>query len=316
MIDYRSIEGALRGGGLLPDTITAGKLMRCKVDGDRGGKKSGAYRLFDDERPTCWWQNFKTGETGVWMAASDRPMTDMERNRQRQRIEQAKKERQQEQAEQWGRNHGKITAMWNAAQPLTEASAAGVYLDRRGLVVPNTEALRFVPRLDYWHDGELIGRYPVMLAAVTDPAGDLVALHRTFITSEGDKAPVPTVKKLTHTAGLMAGASIKIGAPVPRPDGGLGLGVAEGIETAIAAAMLGGVPVWPCVSAHGLAAFVLPASVRNLYVFADNDENNTGQDAAARLADRAVRSGVVARVLIPEAAGDWNDELQARRAAA
>ena len=94
------------------------------------------------------------------------------------------------------------------------------------------------------------------------------------------------------------------------------MGVAEGIETAIAAAMLGGVPVWPCVSAHGLAAFVLPASVRNLYVFADHDENNTGQDAAARLADRAVRSGVVARVLIPKAAGDWNDELQARRAAA
>lgn len=316
MIDYRSIEGALRGGGLLPDTITAGKLMRCKVDGDRGGKKSGAFRLFDDGVPTCVWWNWKTGDSGVWVSASDKPMTQTDRLLQRQRIEQARREREKAQAEQWERNHADLMRRWDEAQPLTESCSAGLYLQRRGLLVPNTEALRFVPALDYWHDGAKVGRFPAMLAAVTSPEGGLVAIHRTYLTDNGHKASVPTVKKLTHTAGPLAGASIKIGEPVPRPDGGLGLGVAEGIETAIAAAMLGGVPVWPCVSAHGLAAFVLPGGLSSLYVFGDHDENGTGQKAAGQLADKAAQRGAVARVLIPPAVGDWNDELQARRAAA
>lgn len=315
MIDFRSIEGALRGGGLIPGDIEAGRLIRCKVEGDRGGKKSGAYRLFDDGVPACVWWNWKTGDSGVWVSASDRPSTPAERLLQRQRIEQARREREAAQAQQWERNYADLLKQWGDAQPVTESSPASVYLHRRGLKVPHTEALRFAPALPYWHDGAMLGRFPALLAAVTSPAGELVALHRTYLTADGCKAEVPTVKKLTHTAGPMAGASIKIGEPVPRPGAGLGLGVAEGIETAIAAALLGGVTVWPCVSAHGLERFVLPAGLRNLYVFADNDENGTGQKAAANLADRAARAGVVARVLIPPVVGDWNDELQARRVA-
>lgn len=315
MIDFRSIEGALRGGGLIPGDIEAGRLIRCKVEGDRGGKKSGAYRLFDDGVPACVWWNWKTGGSGVWVSASNRHSTPAESLSQRQRIEQARREREEAQAQQWERNHADLMKQWDTAQALTEASPAGVYLHRRGLELPTTDALRFAPALPYWHDGAMLGRFPAMLAAVTSPAGELVALHRTYLTADGCKAEVPAVKKLTQTAGPMAGASIKIGEPMPRPGSGLGLGVAEGIETAIAAALLGGVPVWPCVSAYGLERFVLPAGLRNLYVFADNDENGTGQKAAANLADRAARTGVAARVLIPPAVGDWNDELQARRAA-
>ena len=314
MIDYQSVRAALMAGGLTPGDIEAGRLIRCKVDGDRGGTKSGAYRLFDDDLPACPWWNWKAGTSGVWVSL-DRPLTDAERNRQRQRIEQARRERQAEQAARWADNRARLGRLWEGAQAVTPSSAAGLYLDNRGLDIPVTDALRCLPRLDYWHDGVMIGSYPAMLGAVTSPDGDLVAIHRTYLTDDGHKAPVPAVKKLSATAGPLAGASIKIGAPAPRPDGLLGLGVAEGIETAIAACILSGVPVWPCVSAHGLESFNPPPGVQSLYVMGDRDESGVGQKAAAVLAGRAAAAGLVARVLLPDAVGDWADELVSRRAA-
>lgn len=314
MMDYTKLDAALRAGGLIPGDIEAGRLVRCKVDGDRGGKKSGAYRLFDDDLPTCLWWHWKAGTSGVWVS-QDRPLTDAERNRQRQRIEQAQRQRHAEQSARWADNRVKLARLWGNAQTVTPSSAAGLYLVNRGLDIPVTDALRFHPRLDYWHDGVMIGSYPAMLGAVTSPDGDLVAIHRTYLTDDGHKAPVPAVKKLSATAGPLVGASIKIGTPAPRPDGLLGLGVAEGIETAIAACILSGVPVWPCVSAHGLESFNPPPGVRSLYVFGDRDESGVGQKAAAALAGRAAAAGLVARVLLPDAVGDWADELAAWRAA-
>jgi len=312
--DLHLLESALRAGGLIPDTITAGSLQRCKAEGDKGTKRSGAYRLFDDEIPTCIWWNWKTSGMGVWVS-NERPLSDVDRNRHRQLIEQAKRERREAQLAEWVHNRQYLNRLWNSAKPLTASCPAGVYLERRGLVVPNTDALRFMPKLDYWHGAMLIDRFPAMLAAVTDSEGALVNVHRTYLTDDGHKANVPTVKKLCKSAGPMAGASIKIGQPMARPDGRLGLGVAEGIETAIAATLLGGVSVWPCVSAHGLASFEPPPGVHHLYVFADNDESQTGQKAAADLGNRAARMGLTARILTPDTVGDWNDELIARRAA-
>lgn len=315
MIDYQSLQSALATGGLYPRDIVAGSLQRCPVDGDRGGKKSGAYRLFDDDLPMALWWNWKTSAMGIWVS-DQRPQTAADRVRQRQVIEQAKRERHEAQLEQWAANTEYLARMWGRTEPLTPSCAAGIYLQRRGLDVPNTDALRFSPAMDYWEDTGKTGTYPAMLAAVTDSSGRLVAIHRTYLTADGNKAPVPTVKKLTRTAGTLTGASIKIGAPVPRPDGRLGLGVAEGIETAIAAYILGGVPTWPCVSAHGLESFESPPDVHYLYVFGDHDESGVGQKAANSLGKQVARTGLVARILIPESPGDWNDELIARRAAA
>lgn len=308
---------ALAAAGLLVDSIEPGRLMRCRVEGDRRGQTSGAYRLFTDGRPAAPWWNWKAGTSGVWVADGP-PLSEAERHQQRQRMAQAQRERQQQQAEQWAQNLPGLIRQWNSAQPLTEHCPAGVYLARRGLPVPVGDALplRYAPQLDYWDGPERMGSFPAMLAAVTSPAGALVALHRTYLTKDGHKAPVPTAKKLTRTAGPMAGASIKLHPPLLR-DGALVLGLAEGIETAIAASVLAGIPVWPCVSAGGLEQFEPPAGVQRLYVFADNDASGTGQRAAERLAQRAARMGLVARTLTPLSPGtDWADELIARRAAA
>jgi phage/plasmid primase-like uncharacterized protein len=50
------------------------------------------------------------------------------------------------------------------------------------------------------------------------------------------------------------------------------LGLAEGIETALAAMQLTGVPCWACLGSKRLARVAIPDCVLELHIFADNDE--------------------------------------------
>jgi putative DNA primase/helicase len=90
------------------------------------------------------------------------------------------------------------------------------------------------------------------------------------------------------------------------------LGVAEGIETAIATTKLFGVPTWATISAGMLETFEPPARVTELVVFGDNDGNHVGQRAAHALAARLAGRGLRVEVRIPDRVGtDWNDVLLA-----
>jgi len=90
------------------------------------------------------------------------------------------------------------------------------------------------------------------------------------------------------------------------------LGVAEGIETALAAAQLFGIPTWSALDAGGVERFEPPAEVERLIVFGDNDVNGAGQRAAYALAAR-LSGRLKIEVKIPEKPGtDWNDVLLGR----
>jgi hypothetical protein len=162
-----------------------------------------------------------------------------------------------------------------------------------------------------YYDGDVErGRFPVMLGAVTDKDGKLLALHRTFITDDGYKAPVENPKKLTSTSGTIAGASIKLRLP-EIIEGKLTLGVAEGIETALACWRGFQVPTWSCVSANGIKTFIWPPNLERLVIFADHDLSGVGQAAANALAARAGAAGLEVRILVPTTAGaDWLDVYQ------
>ncbi|CAM5793165.1 Zinc-binding protein OS=Rhizobacter sp. OX=1736433 GN=ASC87_00525 PE=4 SV=1 [Rhizobacter fulvus] len=161
--------------------------------------------------------------------------------------------------------------------------------------------------LPYFADGKEVARYAAMVGAVTDPAGKLVALHRTYVSADGTKAPVGQPKKLSRTSGLIGGASIKLFAPT-LIDGTSVLGVAEGIETALACYLGSGIPTWSCMNAGGVRSFEWPASLQSLVVFSDNDAKGVGQAAAHDLAGRAAAAGLEVRVLIPDEVGtDWLD---------
>lgn len=58
---------ALQNQGFIIDTpIMNGKIQRCKVEGDRGNEKSGAYLGHLDEYPAGFIQNHKTGFKMNW----------------------------------------------------------------------------------------------------------------------------------------------------------------------------------------------------------------------------------------------------------
>ena len=192
------------------------------------------------------------------------------------------------------------------SKPIERGDEACRYLAGRGLRLYDLpEGIRTHPGMQYRDGGAVVGTFPAMLATVTDAAGRAVSMHRTYIR-DGRKAPVPAPKKLMQGLPL-AGAAIRL-TPVSRT-----LGIAEGIETAIAAAELYEVPVWSCISTSGIESFEPPASVEHVIVFADNDANFAGQAAAYRAAHRLALKGYEVEVVIPPTAGDWLDELNTRR---
>lgn len=198
-----------------------------------------------------------------------------------------------------------LNSVWAGAKRVEHGDPVCGYLEGRGIRLTYiSPALRFHPSLTYYRDGEAKadGVFEAMLAIVTAPDGSGATIHRTYI-KEGQKAPVASPKK------LMQGMPIK-GAAIRLFPAAEVLGVAEGIETALAAAQLFNVPTWACVSAGGLESFVPPDEVKKLVIFADNDESFTGQAAAYKLANRMAMSGIEVEVRLPGEAGkDWADVL-------
>lgn len=140
---------------------------------------------------------------------------------------------------------------------------------------------------------------PAMVARVQDAEGNLVNCHITYLTAEGQK-----VTRRVMPGSLPDGCCIPLW---PAKDGVIG--VAEGIETAMAAAAKFKVPVVAAINANRLAAWQAPAGAKEVYVFGDNDESFTGQAAAYNLARRLVlKDGLKVHVMVPEATGsDWAD---------
>ncbi|WP_200918065.1 toprim domain-containing protein [Jeongeupia sp. HS-3] len=214
-----------------------------------------------------------------------------------------------EQQRLWGKARTDNAALWRAAAPVCADSAVGRYLAGRGLTLDRyPKALRHHPALPYWHatNGHpvLLGTFPAMLAAVQAPSGEPVALHKTYLTDDGHKADVPSVKKWGSPSGISKGAAVRLFPAGPR------LAIAEGIETALAVHCANGLPVWAGLSAHGVAHAILPAEVTDVFIFADRDENGAGEQAAETLAGRLIAEGRSVRVLVPGEVGqDWLDVM-------
>lgn len=198
----------------------------------------------------------------------------------------------------------KLTALrrlYQESRPIVRGDEVCCYLAGRGIELYDLpHNLRFHPSLRY-KDEFAEACYPAMLATITAPDGKAVSIHRTYL-HEGRKAPVASPKRLMP--GLpIAGGAVRL-TPVSEV-----LGVAEGIETALAASRLFEIPVWSCISANGLESFIPPEGVKEVVIFADNDVSFTGQAAAYSLAKRLTLKGYETEVQIPSEQGDWLDEL-------
>jgi len=187
-------------------------------------------------------------------------------------------QQKQDDEQQFARNLERMRAIWAASRELSESDPVMTYLKSR---VPGMnfvpEFVRYHPELPYWAPPEqdggkpvLLGNFPAMVSKAFDPQGRFVQLHKTYLTLDGHKANVPVVKKTERGVGVNGFA-----VPLQRLMGDT-LGFAEGIESAIAGAMLRGIPVWSCLNGPSMAALDLPASLmqqlRVVVIFADNDE--------------------------------------------
>lgn len=198
-----------------------------------------------------------------------------------------------------------IQRVWNEAEELFSKNPASIYLTvTRALslaVMPSD--LRCHPGLDYFDQEarEVVGTYPAMVAAIRNQAGEIVSVHRTFLTVDGRKAFGKQSKKLMGTPvhGITTGGAIRL---YPAAEA---LGLTEGIETAIACQNDTGIPVWACVSTHGLETVVLPQEVKEVIIFADKDD--AGMKAARKAAFRLRDEYGKTVKIIPPRQGDWAD---------
>jgi putative DNA primase/helicase len=150
-------------------------------------------------------------------------------------------------------------------------------------------------------------RLPAVVAPIVGPDGRLQSAHRIFI---GD---VEQRKKLMPSVETINGGACRLF------DAATAMGIAEGIETALAAHELFGVPVWATISARGIETFEPPPGIERLWIFADNDSSFTGQAVAFVLARRLRNEhrDLAIEVQIPPAIDtDWLDVHNGRGAAA
>ncbi len=200
--------------------------------------------------------------------------------------------------------------IWRAAVPLA-GTIAEAYLQHRlgGLPVPadviEADTLRFNPRTPFWNDVRGADDFlPAMVALFRNVmTGEPQAIHRTALKSDGSgKAEMPAGKRML---GATKNAAIML---TPFEDVTLGLGLAEGIETALTIASAGWRPIWAAGAAGAIARFPVLAGIDALTVFADNDETGAGLRDARTCATRwseANRECTILRPPIP--LGDWND---------
>lgn len=204
--------------------------------------------------------------------------------------------------------------IWNEALPLKPGDEVDRYLRNRGLLFDSyPRTLRFHPTLGYYEKqqgqqrSKKVAEYPAMLACVQGTDGHAVTLHRTYL-KEGRKALGDQSKKVLSSG--INGAAVRLDEPTDA------LCITEGIETGLAVRLSTGKPVWSALNSGNMENLWIPAQVKRICIYADNDANAefTGQLSAYTLAQRLVKEARKSdvdrevQVYVPKHDGtDWAD---------
>lgn len=206
-------------------------------------------------------------------------------------------------------------SIWRETVP-APGTLVDLWLRDRGIRWAIHGNIRCHRMLPYFHDEEQIGKYPAMVVRMDDADANFAGIHITWLSPGGDKAPVPSPRKMLGTNGIISAAWLArrdVEAVV----------IGEGVESALSASELGGqaLPPWGCCNvpdsddhqlqerppepwgftpvvagnAGNLAKFVLPPTLRRIFISEDNDDE--GRRACATLCKRARTAGIHASIL-------------------
>jgi hypothetical protein len=189
--------------------------------------------------------------------------------------------------------------LWEESKTLG-GSPGAAYLARRGFLLLPTE-LRFHPRTPLGR-GRLVQFRPAIIAAVRE-GRTLVAVQRLFLAPD-QPALAPDLPNPKLTLGRPGTGAVQLFRA------GTALGLAEGIETALSAAFLLGLPVWAALGNERLSRLVIPAHVERLVLLPDNDR--AGRLAESLAYEAYARDGLRIDTVWPwHGHNDWNDVLRA-----
>ncbi len=194
---------------------------------------------------------------------------------------------------------------------------AAIYLRSRGITMDPPHTLRFArlapPKME--GNGLLAangpGLLPTLVAIVTDAAGELVGLQRTYLTEDGRKAATRATDtdrkpKVKYSLGNVVGGSIQIGPPAAS------MLVTEGLEDGLTLAQALGRSVWVAAGTSMMPQMTFGPVTRAVVIGADGDD--AGDVAAMKAAEAFAKSGLATRIMRPTPPfKDFNAELMGAR---
>jgi len=186
--------------------------------------------------------------------------------------------------------------LWHEARPGICGTPAERYLRGRGIdparLPPHAGLVGWPPTLR-WHD-----ETGALIVGVNDAETGLIrAVQRIMLNADGTPRLRADGSKIKLCLGPIGGRAARF-AWQPDPQGRWAL--AEGAETALAAAQLLGIPCWASLGAANMPRIVPPTWAREATVVADHDQAGirAAQEASRRLRER----GLSVRIVTPEAA--------------
>ncbi len=201
------------------------------------------------------WQCFRCG----WRGAVRERRESTVRPPERPQVKRSEPERFETLAPRW-------REFWASCEAVTPESVVGRYLAGRVCALPPADGdLRWHPKAFHWPTQT---HGPAMVGLITDAITNApLSLHFTFLKPDGSGKAEIERPKLLLPKHRKAGGVIRLW---PDEAVTLGLGIAEGIETALALAHRY-TPVWCAIDAGNLAALPVLAGIENLVVAADYD---------------------------------------------
>ena len=198
-----------------------------------------------------------------------------------------------------------LNKLWLLSNPLTGNDMVSLYLHSRGLVL-TPQNIRYNKSC---YEPDSNRRMDGLIARIQNVDGKPIGLHRIYLENNR-KANIIAPKKIMPATESLRGSSIRLFSSRNKFFEAGVLGVAEGIETAIACSHYFQIATWACLTSTLMPSWLPPKQIRRIFVFGDNDPNYAGQEAAYKLGHLLHSKGFISTVLIPDELGDWADRWQ------